>query len=404
MKIIKLIAEDVKGLKAVEITPDGSLVEIAGENGAGKSSVLDAIWLVLGGGVASKDTKTPLREGAKSGFATLVLSDMIATRKWTETTTTIRVTSLDGKQVFSSPQSVLDALRAKFLDPGHFIELNPKAQRQAILDIADLGIDLDAVAGERKQIFDDRTEIGRQGKSIGEVPALVADVPEEEVSAAQILSQMRSVEERNREIRDVRTQHDSVRAEIKGTADKITELQAHLKTVQIQTAKVKERVDFLGDPQDTDDLETQLAKVEDTNRAVRENLAVKAKAVEKDRLKNEYEALTAQLDALDKSRDKAISEANLPLPELGFTDDGITLGGRPFSDSNDGEQMIAALEIAAAFSPELRVIQMRRASLLDKKNFQIAVDFAEKNDYQIWMETVGEGHGSAILIEDGQVA
>ena len=29
---------------------------------------------------------------------------------------------------------------------------------------------------------------------------------------------------------------------------------------------------------------------------------------------------------------------------------------------------------------------------------------AGQSDYQIWLETVGEGHGSAILIEDGRVA
>ena len=395
MKIIKFIAEDVKGIKAVEITPDGSLVEIAGENGAGKSSVLDAIWLVLGGGTASKGTETPLRDGAKSGFATLVLSDMIATRKWTETTTTIRVTSLDGKQVFSSPQSVLDALRAKFLDPGHFMEKDPKSQRQAILDIADLGIDLDAVARERKQIFDERTECGRQGKAIGEVAPLEAKVPDVEVSATDLLGVIREAEHANTQVA-VATERYA------GIVEQIAEWQTSIMKAQesLEALETLSKADLI----DVAALNTELANLEDTNRAVRSNAQIKAKGAEKDRLRAEYEALTGKLDALDKSRDEAIAKADLPLPGLGFSDDGITLDGRPFSDSNDGEKMIAALEIAAAFSPELRVIQMRRASLLDKKNFQIAVDWAEKNDYQIWLETVGEGHGSAIVIEDGSVS
>lgn len=42
MKIIKLTAENVKKLRAVEITPTGDLVEITGRNGAGKTSVLGA--------------------------------------------------------------------------------------------------------------------------------------------------------------------------------------------------------------------------------------------------------------------------------------------------------------------------------------------------------------------------
>ena len=42
MKIIELQAENVKRLKAVDITPDGTLQVIGGRNAQGKSSVLDA--------------------------------------------------------------------------------------------------------------------------------------------------------------------------------------------------------------------------------------------------------------------------------------------------------------------------------------------------------------------------
>ncbi len=47
MQIISLQAENIKRLTAVEIKPDGALVQITGRNGAGKSSVLDAIWWAL---------------------------------------------------------------------------------------------------------------------------------------------------------------------------------------------------------------------------------------------------------------------------------------------------------------------------------------------------------------------
>ena len=48
MKIIELRATNIKRLKAVEITPDGTMQVIGGRNAQGKSSVLDAIWLALG--------------------------------------------------------------------------------------------------------------------------------------------------------------------------------------------------------------------------------------------------------------------------------------------------------------------------------------------------------------------
>ena len=40
MKIVKLVAENVKRLHAVEIEPHTALVTVGGKNGAGKSSVL----------------------------------------------------------------------------------------------------------------------------------------------------------------------------------------------------------------------------------------------------------------------------------------------------------------------------------------------------------------------------
>ena len=49
MKILQLEAENVKRLKVVSIKPDGSLVQITGANGEGKSSVLDAIYYALAG-------------------------------------------------------------------------------------------------------------------------------------------------------------------------------------------------------------------------------------------------------------------------------------------------------------------------------------------------------------------
>ena len=49
MKIIELQAENVKRLKAVDITPDGTLQIIGGRNAQGKSAVLDSIWLELSG-------------------------------------------------------------------------------------------------------------------------------------------------------------------------------------------------------------------------------------------------------------------------------------------------------------------------------------------------------------------
>src|SRR6266852_4238630 len=82
MKIVKFSAENIKKLKAVEITPDGTLVEITGPNGSGKSSVLDAIFYALGG--ASDVPSHVIRQGENRATVTLDLGTLVVTRHFTE--------------------------------------------------------------------------------------------------------------------------------------------------------------------------------------------------------------------------------------------------------------------------------------------------------------------------------
>src|SRR3990170_4767078 len=81
MKILKLTAENVKKLRAVEITPTGELVEITGRNGAGKSSVLDAIWWALAG--TKHIQAVPIRKGATKARIRLDLGELIVERRFT---------------------------------------------------------------------------------------------------------------------------------------------------------------------------------------------------------------------------------------------------------------------------------------------------------------------------------
>ena len=93
MKIIKLTASNVKRLRAVEITPDGTLQVVTGRNGQGKTSVLDAIWLALGGGSAARETVRPVRDGEDRASVTLDLGDLVVTRTWAKGKTALTVTS-----------------------------------------------------------------------------------------------------------------------------------------------------------------------------------------------------------------------------------------------------------------------------------------------------------------------
>ena len=86
MRIIRLQAEGFKRLVAVDITPEGDLVEIRGNNGNGKSSVLDAIFAALGGAAAFP--AKPVREGEEAAVIRLDLGELLVTRYFTAAGTT----------------------------------------------------------------------------------------------------------------------------------------------------------------------------------------------------------------------------------------------------------------------------------------------------------------------------
>ena len=111
MKIVQLQAENVKRLKAVEIKPDGSLVVVRGENGEGKTSLLDSIAMAFGG--KNAQPAMPIRRGEDHARVCVELEDMIVERRWTaDDKTYLEVRSKEGAK-FPSPQAMLDKLKAE---------------------------------------------------------------------------------------------------------------------------------------------------------------------------------------------------------------------------------------------------------------------------------------------------
>ena len=80
MRIIRLAAENVKRLVAVEITPKGNVIEITGKNGAGKTSVLDSIWWALAGNRTHQ--AVPVRQGETEAVISLDLGDIKVRREF----------------------------------------------------------------------------------------------------------------------------------------------------------------------------------------------------------------------------------------------------------------------------------------------------------------------------------
>lgn len=397
MKIVRLTAENVKRLKAVEITPDGNVQVITGRNAQGKTSVLDAIWLALGGGAASRETTRPIRDGEDKASVTLDLGDLTVTRTWVGDKTALTVKNADGAK-YGSPQGVLDALVGRLsFDPLEFTRLSAREQVAALLDLVDLDVDLAALAADRASAYEERAEIGRQGKAIG---AVIVDesLPAEETSATEIISKIRAAQEAHRADAEARGFLATAEA-------RVVELRSELATWEATVASRRSVVDQLPDElPDVDHWEGRLATVEETNAAVRANNAARERAARQADLRDQYDALTARIEQIDRTKASALAKATFPVPGLGFDDSCVTFQGVPFSQASAAEQIRVSLAMAMSLNPKLRVIRILDGSLLDSDNLALIGEMANEQDYQVWIERVGDESSVGVVIEDGAVA
>lgn len=400
-KIISLTSTNVKRLRAVQITPDadGNLVVISGNNGEGKSSVLHSIALALGG-VNSKGLPRPIRDGEKNAEIVLETEDITVIRRFTASGSTLVVKSKDGA-VYPKGQAKLDDLLGKLsLDPMAFTLMEDKKQLETLLSLVDLPFDPAELEAERKQLFETRAGANRAVKELTaqaqQYTGHPADLPAEEVSVSELLTQHQEGETANYELR-------KANKAVEGWKGAIERIKRELADAERQLADAEAYVASAPAPVDLEAIHAQINNAESTNREVRrkqEGDRIKARLADAKAL---ADGLTADLKTLEDQKAAGLADAVFPggLP-LGFEDGVVTLNGVPFKQASSAEQIRTSTAMAMALSPKLRVILISDGSLLDKNHLAIIEEMAAANDFQIWIEMVGPQDDSWV-IEDGSV-
>ncbi len=414
MKIIRLAAENVKKLKAVEITPDGNMVVISGKNKAGKTSVLDAMWFVLGGTRAAKDTPKVVRDGESKARAVVDLGDLKATRKWTaKGTTSLTVESANGAK-HTSPQSVLDALLGELsFDPLAFADMPEKEQVEALLQVLKLDIDPKEIDEKRKAIYGERTDVNRDMKKIeAQLAGLsppTAGLPEEETSSLALTNELTAAHALEMENAKKRGEVDRLLKEAGQLKDAIENMEQEIansrKTLgaMIQQGKaLRAEANTLVDPA-IEEIQERLANAETTNRQIREANQYRTLQVEVRNGQELSDALTKKIEKLDKTKADAIKAADFPIEGLSFDENGVTFDGRPFKQASGSEELCVSFAIAMALNPELRVIRITAGNKLDSESFALIEEMAKAKDFQVWIEMVDETGKLGVVIEDGLV-
>jgi recombinational DNA repair ATPase RecF len=440
MKIISLFAENILNLKAVTIIPKSDIIEIKGRNGAGKSSLLKTIAMGFKGKKEFDDT--PIRKGTKKGKLEIKLDgDKLAnippftiTETITEKTTNLMIKP---ESVLSNetPRSFLDKLIGKIsFDLMACINKEGKEQRSVLLDM--LGIDVDALNIKEKEIFNERTSVGRELKTqqakldAARKLYIYQETRIEEIKISELSEQLTNAINFNNRIEIRKGVNEKIKLEAIEIRDKyipasqlkiseweesirlekniLLNFEKSLSKLRLQYKEEREMIDSI-QPIDIDTINSQISDIETTNIQIRNNNNYLLEQKEYDNIKKEYDKLDIQIETIRAERISLLQSANMPVPGLSFDEDGLLYNGIPLKQCSTGESIMVWLPIAMKLNPTLRVLLIKDASLLDSKNMQIIRDILKKekasgNEYQIFMEKmIEEPDGFGIFIEEGEV-
>lgn len=410
MKIIELRAENVKALKAISIRPDSDIVTISGKNGAGKSSVLDAIWYALGGKDAIPGE--PIRKGEKTADVILDLGEYTVHRRFTEGGTRLEVKSKDGAK-YSSPQKMLDGMLASFaFDPWEFVRLKPDEQRERLCQL--VGLDTSEEDEQIAEWYENRRDAARREKEVRARLDAFGEMtdPGGRVDVAALQDEIDHIDDEARIVASYKRDRER-------TADNRQKLIEALEELERRAAEIKTSIAL--DDEALERIDSQIAALPKPDEGRREELREQiSQSAEINRAVDEYERYLGLCSGLDDAvselenaghglrlarveKNAKIESTDMPLPDLLFDDAGLLYRNVPFDQASSAEQLRVAIAICMAANPKLRVARIQDGSLLDEDSLAMLEAAAKEHDFQVWIERVDSSGEVGIYIEDGEV-
>lgn len=434
LRIISLDVENILRVVAVRVRPDGKVLELTGRNRQGKSSIIEAIWMALGG---EKLIPTdPIHDGAEVGRIALDLGDDAGVqyrvaRKIVKSdndkgyATSLTIEGADGRR-FTNPQKILNGfIGALSCDPLDFIAMKPREQFDLLKKFV-AGVDFDAIAKANDDDFKARTDVNRDAKAKrtqADGIRIEPDAPTARQDEAALVAELAAAGERNADVerfrsalaaRKVRASvldaaAESARQRVEDLKKEIVSLEAAADRDETEASEIRlELADAVEPaPVDTVELTARINAARDANtrfdtaeraRADRMRLDAEAAALEK-----KAEELTKVMAARVAAKEKAVADATMPVPGISFGDGVILLDGHPLSQASQAQKLNLAIAIAVALQPRLRFITTKNAALLDDDSWKALVQLAEQQNLMIIAETVNSARPTAVVIEDGHV-
>ncbi len=400
VKINTLELENIKRIKAVTLAPsENGLTIIGGNNGQGKTSVLDAIAWALGG--EKYRPTSAQREGSViPPHLRITLSNGLIVERKGENGS-LKVTDPEGRK--GGQQLLNEFVEQLALNLPKFIEATPKAKAETLLKIIGVGDKLRALDMQIEQRYNQRTEIGRiaqqKHKYADELP-VHADAPAEEISISELIRRQQAILAKNGENQRLRHNHEICEQEL-SRAQQAYELAAEVLAKARQDAETaRKSAEDLQD-QSTAEIEQSIADIDIINRKVRENASRERAEQDAAELDAQYAEITETIENLREERTNLLKNADLPLAGLSVEDGELVYNGAKWDCMSGAEQLKIATAIVRKLNPECGFVLMDKLEQMDAKTLAEFGNWLEQEGLQVIATRVSTGDECSIIIEDG---
>lgn len=409
VKINKLEIENLKRVKAVKIEPTANgLTIIGGNNNQGKTSVLDSIAWALGG-ERFRPSEAQRQGSTIPPTLHIVMSNgLVVERKGKNSA--LKVTDPEGNK--GGQQLLNDFIEQLALDLPKFMEATGKEKAQVLLKIIGVDDQLAILEQEEKELYNKRLTIGQiadKKKKFADEQTYYPEAPKELVSAAELIRQQQEILARNGENQKKREQAErfqqsvaflnqevnTMREQLRKKEQELTDAKASLNTAMMSAQDLRD--------QSTQELEANIANIEEINRKVRANMD-KDKA-EDDALdyRNQYSALTEKIENTRKKKTELLNSVELPLPELSVKDGELVYNGHKWDNMSGSDRMKVSTAIVRKLNPKCGFVLLDKLEQMDMQTLNEFGQWLEQEGLQAIATRVSTGGECSIIIEDGYV-
>lgn len=410
VKINAFELENVKRIRAVALEPAANgLTVIGGNNNQGKTSILDTIAWTLGGDRYKPSNASRDGSAIPPRIRIILSNGLIVERSGKNSA--LKVTDPNGRR--SGQQLLNSFIEELALNLPKFLEQSDREKANTLLQIIGVGDQLRELERKETETYNRRRLVGqeadRKKKFALEMP-FYPDAPNEPVSAMDLIQRQQTILAVNGENQRKRQMADRLDHECHQLAMEIARQEALLQEMNdkyelmvsdLETAK--KSAEDLHD-ESTAQIEADLQNIEAINIKVRANSDREKAEQDAALYRQQYDALTQELEDTRQAKIDLLKGAKLPLEGLGVENGSLTYMSKHWDGMSGSDQLKVATAIVRALNPQCGFVLIDKLEQMDLKTLREFGHWLQQENLQAIATRVSTGSECTIIIEDGQVA